>query len=102
MSRGVNFDLIMFTMLLRMTHQRAEPQKMPRTVSPAVAEPPCDPRTPIPAKMAINDRMVVGLVSVNNKVVTYEPARLVRAITTFDRVAGGVRIVFTPSQHRKQ
>src|SRR5262249_4688314 len=53
--------------LVRISHQRAEPAKTPTTSAAAEVDARSPLATPNPAKIATNDRIVVGLVSVNPK-----------------------------------
>ena len=66
---GVNFSRSRLTPLLSVSHQAAEPRKTPSTINAALLKFPAVSPSRSPAKMAMNDRMVSGLVMVRNKVV---------------------------------
>src|SRR5579859_1309008 len=80
-------------------HHSAEPRNTPHTTSNAVSGLFACPPTPMPAKMAANERIVSGLVKVSKKVEMYAPTKVVMG-TTFAsaaaRSAGLESSVFTP------
>ena len=66
----LNFDLNKFTPLLRIIHQRAEPNMTPRTIDVAEIKLPFELPNPRPANMAAKDNIVIGLVMVRKNVDT--------------------------------
>ena len=56
--------------MLRNSHQAAEPRNTPATSQQAAARSPPAATTPRPAKMAANDRIVIGFVMVRKNVET--------------------------------
>ncbi len=59
--------------LVRIIHHKVEPEKTPSTTTVAEKKLLLALPTPIPAKMAAKERIVRGLVSVNNNVEAYAP-----------------------------
>src|SRR5439155_5564457 len=74
--REVNFPRNRLIPPASRSHQSAEPRNTPQTTSVAERAVFLPPPTPSPAKMAANERMVCGLVSVSSKVETYTPKKL--------------------------
>jgi hypothetical protein len=68
--RSINFSRNKLILPVNRHHQVAEPRNTPHTTRSAVSAlfPPLP--TPMPAKMAANERMVIGLVNVSSKVET--------------------------------
>jgi hypothetical protein len=70
---GVIFFLNTLIPLVRIIHQRVEPENTPSTTAVAERTLLLALPTPIPAKMAAKERIVSGLVSVSKKVEAYAP-----------------------------
>src|SRR5947209_6765574 len=96
---GVNLARSQLIPPVKIHHQSAEPRNTPHTTSNAVSGLFACPPTPMPAKMAANERIVNGLVSVSKKVEMYAPTKVVM-VATFSSVAarsaGLESRVFTP------
>ena len=71
--RVFNLFLNRLMTLVRIIHQRFEPENTPSTTTVAETKFLLVLPTPIPAKMAAKERMVSGLVSVKKNVEVYAP-----------------------------
>src|SRR2546425_6622733 len=83
---------------LRMSHHSAEPLNTPATSARALAYP-ARAVIPSPAKIAANERIVIGFVSVNRSVDPYDPSTP-RLPAGGDPATGMARRVRMPREHR--